>query len=139
MSTRSTRIDDSPSGLAALGVTAFAGFMLAIVGLFQMLQGIAAIGEDEVFVEGVQYVYELDVTTWGWIHLVIGALALVVAIGLLSGTTWGRIGGITLAALGCISNFVFLPYFPWWSLAILTFNVAVIWALSSQLSRDSGV
>ncbi|WP_019146302.1 DUF7144 family membrane protein [Aeromicrobium massiliense] len=136
MTTRTSGFDDSSSGLAAAGVSAFAGFMLAIVGLFQALQGLAAIGQDDIFVDGVAYTYELDVSTWGWIHLALGVLAFVVAIGFLMGAAWGRYAGIVLAVLGCLASFLFLPYYPWWSLAILLFNVAVVWALSTQLSRD---
>lgn len=57
------RAHDSTSGLVALGVTAFAGVMLATVAVFQILEGIAAIAEDTVYVTGIEYVYELDVTT----------------------------------------------------------------------------
>ena len=135
MSTPSSRIDDTPSGVVALGVTAFAGVMLAIVGLFQVLQGVAAIAEDEIFVSGFEYSYEIDLTTWGWIHAIVGAGAFAVAIGILAGQDWGRVAGIVLASLGCVSNFIFLPYFPWWSLAILAFNIAVIWALTMQFRR----
>ncbi|TCI97649.1 hypothetical protein [Aeromicrobium sp. IC_218] len=137
MSTSTSRLDGSTSELVALGVTAFAGFMLAIVGLFQVLQGLAAIGEDEVFVDGPKYTYELDVTTWGWVHLVVGVIAVLVAIGILVGNDVARIAGVVVAALACVSNFVFLPYYPWWSLAIIVFNVAVIWALCTQVSRGT--
>jgi len=135
MSTRSSRIDDTTSGVVALGVTAFAGVLLAVVGVFQLLQGLAAISEDDVFVAGVQYTYEIDLTTWGWIHAIIGVVALAVAVGLLAGQDWARIAGMVLAGVGSVANFVFLPYFPWWSLTLLAFNIAVIWALSLQLGR----
>ena len=135
MSSQSSRIDDSTSGVVALGVTAFAGVMLAIVGVFQLVQGLAAISDDGVFVSGPQYTYEIDLTTWGWIHALVGVVALAVAVGLLAGQDWARIAGMVLAGVGCVANFVFLPYFPWWSLAILAFNIAVIWALSLQLGR----
>lgn len=64
-----------------------------------------------------------------------GVAALAVAVGPLAGQDWARAVGMVMAGIGCVANFVFLPYFPWWSLTILAFNIAVIWALSSQIGR----
>lgn len=125
--------DHSTSGLVAVGTTAFAGVMLATVALFQILEGIAAIAEDTVFVSGLDYVYELDVTTWGWIHLVVGVLGLTTAVGILAGQAWGYVAGIAIATLGAITNFAFLPTYPFWSIVVLAFNLTVIWALCRQL------
>jgi hypothetical protein len=131
------KFDDSTSGMVALGVSAFAGVMLATVGIFQVLQGISAIAEDSIYVTGVKYVYELDVTTWGWIHLVLGVIALVVGIGVLAGQVWGQMAGIPIAVIGAIASFAFLPYNPLWALVVLAFNVFVIWALCTQVSRST--
>ncbi len=131
--------DDSTSGTVALGVVAFAGVMLATVAIFQILQGIAAIAKDSVFVTGIDYVYEFDVTTWGWIHLVLGVIGLVVGIGILAGQTWGRFAGVVIAVLSAVASFAFLPYFPLWCLVILAFNGLVIWALCTQISRRTAL
>ncbi len=84
-------------GPFARGVAVFAGVLLATLAVFQMLEGVAAIAEDEVFVSGIDYLYKLDVTTWGWIHLVIGALALAVGVGILGGRSWALVAGMGLA------------------------------------------
>jgi hypothetical protein len=141
MSTQpSSRFDTtSTKGMVALGTTAFAGVMLCTVAVFTILQGIAAIANDEIFVAGVKYAYKLDITGWGWIHLILGIIGLAVGIGILMGQTWGRISGIVVAALSCLSNFAFLPYYPLWSIVILAFNALVIWALCTQLSGDPQV
>ncbi|MEI5675695.1 MULTISPECIES: DUF7144 family membrane protein [unclassified Nocardioides] len=125
--------DHSTSGLVALGTTAFAGVMLATVALFQILEGIAAIGEDSVFVTGLDYVYKLDVTTWGWIHLVVGVIGLATAVGILAAQPWGYVAGIAIATIGAVTNFAFLPFYPFWSIVVLSFNILVIWALCRQL------
>jgi len=138
-SSRTSHYDTSTKGLVAYGVTAFAGVMLATVAVFQILEGISAIAKDDVLVAGPKYTYKFDVTTWGWIHLILGIIALAVGIGILMGQTWSRVAGIAIAALSCLSNFAFLPYYPVWSLVILSFNAFVIWALCTQLSRDSAV
>jgi hypothetical protein len=136
-SSRTPHYDRSGTGLVALGVSGFAGVMLATVAVFQILEGIAAIAKDDVYVAGIKYAYEFDLTAWGWIHLVVGIIALAVGIGILMGQTWGLVSGIAIAALSCLSNFAFLPYFPVWSLVVLAFNALVIWALFSHLSHDT--
>ncbi|MBO0845391.1 MAG: hypothetical protein J2P22_08260 [Nocardioides sp.] len=135
-----TRYDDpSSKGLVALGVTGFAGVMLCVVAVFTILEGIAAIANDEVYVAGLHWAYRLDITGWGWIHLILGIIGLVVGIGILTGQTWARISGIVVAGLSCLANFAFLPYYPLWSIVILAFNALVIWALCTQLSGDANL
>lgn len=137
MSTQPSRYDTTTSrGVVALGVTGFAGVMLCTVAVFTILEGIAAIANDEVYVRGLHYAYKLDITGWGWIHLILGIIGLAVGIGILMGQTWGRISGIVIAGLSCLANFAFLPYYPIWSMVILAFNALVIWALCVQLSAD---
>ncbi len=77
MSTTSSRRDyeSSTKGACALGGAAFAGVMLTILGAFQALQGIAALATTRSMSAGINYVYEFDLTTWGWIHLVLGLIA----------------------------------------------------------------
>ncbi|HTW14045.1 MAG TPA: hypothetical protein VMF51_02890 [Nocardioides sp.] len=125
--------EKSTKGLVAVGTTAFAGVMLATVAIFQILQGIAALAEDTVFVSGAEYTYEFDVTAWGWIHLVVGIIALLTGIGILGGQRWAMLAGIAIATLAAITNFAFMPYYPFWTIVVLAFNVFVIWALCNQI------
>jgi hypothetical protein len=78
------------------------------------------------------YLFQFDATTWGWIHLVIGLLAAFAGWGLLSGRTWARAAAITLAVLSAIANFLFIPYYPFWSLLIITLDIFVIWAVAAH-------
>jgi hypothetical protein len=119
------------SGMA-VGFTVFAAIMMLMVGVFQALQGLIAIFENEFYVQTRNYLFEFDATTWGWIHLVIGLLVAFAGWGLLSGRTWARVVGITLAALSATANFLFIPYYPFWSLLIITLNIFVIWALTAH-------
>lgn len=125
-----------PPSYLALTTSGFAGTMLIMVGLFQVLQGIAAVAQDTVYLTGVEYVYQLDVSSWGWIHLVVGALALATGIGVLAAKSWAYMVGIALAVVASITNFAFLPYYPIWSVIVLAFNVAVIWSLCTLLAQD---
>jgi hypothetical protein len=121
-------------GAWAVGLTVFASAIMITTGLFQVLAGIVALVDDKFYVRTRNYTYEFDTTTWGWIHLLVGALVVLVGIGVLSGATWARVVGIALVVLSMIENFLFLPHYPFWSLLIIALDVAVIWALSQSMS-----
>ena len=72
----------------AVGTSIGAAVILVTVGIVQFFQGLAAVAENEVFVVGIDYVYQFDLTTWGWIHLVLGALVALVGLALFTGATW---------------------------------------------------
>ena len=134
MSTTTNR--STTSAMVAGGTTAFAGIMLCTVAAFGILQGIAAIASDTVYIEGIQYTYEFDITTWGWIHLVIAIIALGVGVGILANQAWALVAGIAITVLGALGNFAFMPYYPLWSLAIIALDVFIIWALCQQLAHS---
>ena len=92
--TSSPRSYKEPGSGWAFGVATFAGVMLVTVAVFQILEGIAAIAKDDIFVTGVKYAYQFDVTTWGWVHLILGIIGVATGLGLLAGQTWARIVGI---------------------------------------------
>ena len=121
----------------AFGTTTFAGVMLTAAALFQLLEGIAAVADDAVFVKGPEYVYAFDLTTWGWIHIILGAAGVMVGIGILAGQAWARVTGVVIAFFGALGTFAFMPYYPFWALAVLGFYVLVIWALSTQMHADA--
>jgi hypothetical protein len=73
----------------------------------------------------------MDVTTWGWIHLVGGIIVAIAGFSLLSGSLWAKILAIAICALSMIVNFMYIPYYPVWSIVIIALNVAVIWAVAS--------
>ena len=116
----------------AVGFILFAAIMMIMVGVFQALQGLVAIFENEFYVATRNYLFQFDATTWGWIHLVLGLLVALAGWGLLSGRTWARLVAITLAALSATANFFFIPYYPFWALLIITLNIFVIWAVASR-------
>ena len=117
------------SRAAATGIVIFVAVLMAINGIWGIFTGIAAIARDEFFVVAPNYIYEFDATGWGWIHLIIGVLILVVAMALLAGKSWARWPTIALAALQAIAQFFFIPYYPWWAILIIVLDVLIIWAL----------
>ena len=128
---RSTGRTKDPSGLAA-GFTMFAAVMMIMVGVFQAIQGLVGIFENEFYVPTRNYLFQFDATTWGWTHLLLGLLVAFAGWGLLSGRTWARVVGVTLAALSATVNFLFLPYYPLWAILIIAVDIFVIWALTAH-------
>jgi hypothetical protein len=116
----------------AVGFIMFAAIMMIMAGLFQALQGLVAIFENEFYVATRNYLFQFDATTWGWIHLLLGLVVAFAGYGLLSGRTWARAAAITLAVLSATANFLFIPYYPFWSLLIITLNIFVIWAVAAH-------
>lgn len=94
----------------ALGGTVFAAWMMIVAGAWQVLVGIAAIAKGDFFVAGENYAYDLDITGWGWIHLIIGAVAVAIGLSLFTGTNWARALGVAIAIASLISNFMWLPF-----------------------------
>ncbi|UGS38397.1 DUF7144 family membrane protein [Capillimicrobium parvum] len=129
MSDVSTGPDRPVSGWAR-GAATFAGVILALIGVFQLINGLQAIIHDDFFVVGEHYTFDLDTTVWGWIHLVIGIVMLLTAFGLFTRAGWAAVAGIIFAGLSAIANFFFIPYYPVWSIVIIALDVWVIWALT---------
>ena len=94
--------------------------------------GLVGILENEFYLATRSYLFQFDATTWGWIHLLIGLLVAFAGWGLLSGRTWARTVAIILAVLSAIANFLFIPYYPFWSLLIITLDIFVIWAVTAH-------
>lgn len=123
---------------AAVGFIAFAAMIMFMAGGFQIIAGLVAIFTNEFYVATPRYLLQFDVTSWGWIHLLVGLIVVGAGSGLLSGRTWARVVGVTLAMLSALANFAFIPYYPIWSLIIITLNVFIIWALVAH-GRDIAV
>ncbi|HEX6468388.1 MAG TPA: hypothetical protein VF069_04780 [Streptosporangiaceae bacterium] len=120
---------------AAVGLTAFAAALMIVSGLWAALLGISALAKDHVFVVAPQYTYKINVSGWGWIHLILGIIVLIGGICLLMGQTWARILAIILAVLSAVAQFLFLPYYPLWSILIIALDILIIWAVLTGGTR----
>ena len=114
----------------ATSAVTFAATMMVLLGVFQAIEGLAAIIDDQYFVVVRGYAFDLDTTTWGWIHLILGLAMLAAGIGLFYRTVWAGVATLVLAVLSAVNNFFFIPYQPVWSLLVIGLNVWVIWALT---------
>jgi hypothetical protein len=115
----------------AVGGLIFAGAIMLTAGIFQAIAGFTAILNDTFFVVGNNYAFKLDVTTWGWIHLV---LAIVVAAAgaalLFTRRRWAGVVAIIVAMISAFENFLFLPYYPFWAVLMIALDIWVIWAVT---------
>jgi hypothetical protein len=117
------------SGWALGGVT-FAAVLMILVGVFQAIAGLAAIIDDDFFVVTRNYTFEIDTTSWGWIHLILGVLVGLTGFALLAGRAWAAVVTVVMASVSAISNFFFIPYYPFWSLLMIALACWVIWAVT---------
>ena len=119
-----------PRSGMAVGFTIFAAVMLMMIGIFHFIAGLVAIFENEFFVVAPNYVFEFDVTTWGWIHLIGGIVVMFAGFSLFNGAVWARSIGVLAAVISGVANFMWLPYYPVWSSLMIAVDVIVIWALT---------
>jgi hypothetical protein len=112
------------------GWIGFAGVMMILGGILNAFYGFVAIVNDEWVVWGNRTSVYLDISQWGWVHLVVGLVVLLCGIGLFSGNVLARTVGVIIAAVSLISNFFFMPAYPFWAITVIVIDVLVIWALT---------
>ncbi|MFF4396337.1 hypothetical protein [Streptomyces sp. NPDC001480] len=129
--------DRYDSGAMISGLPLFAGATLMLSGPLSILLGVTGIAQDTLF-SSPRYVYRFDLTAWGWLHLVIGLGLVVAGMGVLLGRSWGRGAGVTMGAVSLITQFMFIPYYPVWSIIVMTLDLLIVWALSRSLLEAGG-
>ena len=77
--------------------------MMIMIGFWHAIAGLVALFENEFYVVGAQYVFEFDVTTWGWIHLILGGVVILAGVALFSGAVWARTIGVILAVVSAVA------------------------------------
>jgi hypothetical protein len=110
------------------GWVAFAAIMLALAGLWNVLQGILAIGDSRVYVLDSVFIFS-NLNTWGWIILILGAIQLVAGFTVLSGSELGRWLGIGAAFVNSIGQLFWMPAYPLWALTMFAVDMIIIYAL----------
>jgi hypothetical protein len=125
-------VSDTAGSTWAGGLSIFASSMMIVLGVFECFEGLVAVVDgDEFLLTPRDYVVQLDTTTWGWTHLVLGAVVAVTGALIIAGKTFARYVGIGIVSLSALANFLWIPYYPLWALVVLTIDVTVIWALAS--------
>ncbi|MGA9874811.1 MAG: hypothetical protein WBQ21_03290 [Solirubrobacteraceae bacterium] len=116
------------------GWVMFAGIMIMIAGTMNLLYGIAAIANSSFYVANTHFVFG-ELKTWGWIVTLIGAIQIVVGIGVWMKAQWARWTGVFIASLNGIAQLAFIPAYPWLSLAIFSLDMLVIYGLVAHGRR----
>jgi hypothetical protein len=119
-----------------LGMVIFAAVLLLVVGLFNVIDGIAAIANSHLFVANAHYVIG-DLRAWGWVALILGLLQLLAGVGVLVGNQAARWFGVGIIGLNLIGQLFFVPAYPFWSLAIIAMDVIALYALCAYGSRSN--
>ncbi|WP_203634693.1 hypothetical protein [Streptomyces sp. SID10815] len=116
-------------GASTDSASLFAGAALMLSGPLSILLGVTGIAQDTLF-SPPGYVYRFDLTAWGWLHLAIGLALVAAGLGILAGRSWGRGAGIAVAGVSLITQFMFIPYYPVWSIVVMVLDLVIVWALS---------
>jgi len=124
---------DSPgqqrtNSTGAVGVLTFAGLLMIMVGIFHAIQGVVALFNNSFYVVGEEYLFKVDVTAYGWIHIILGLVVAGAGFGLFRGAVWARTVAVVVASVSMVASFVSIPYYPIWSVMLIVFDVFVIWA-----------
>ncbi len=107
-----------------------AGVLMMVGGALGFLNGLAVIIHKAFFVTpNSSYPYHWNITSWGWTELILGAVVFVAGICVLTGMVWARVVGVILAVLSAVASFLFIPYYPVWSIILVAIDVYIIWAL----------
>ena len=113
------------------GWITFAAIIAITMGAYEAIMGLVAIFNDEYYLVGKNgLVVELDYTVWGWVHLIVGLLAVAGGLALMQGRSWGRMVVIGLAALSGLLNLGFLSAYPVWCTILIALDVIIIYALT---------
>ena len=125
-----TTREPAVSGWAIGGIT-FAGTMLILIGMFQAIDGLVAIFNDEYFaVTKSGLIITADYTVWGWVHLLGGVIIIAAGVAVFTGQVWARSIGVLMAVISAVINIAFLSAYPIWSTIMITLDILVIWALT---------
>jgi hypothetical protein len=107
----------------------FAGVLLLVAGVLNIIWGIAAIGDSKFFTANATYIIS-GLHTWGWITLILGVLELVAAFSLWSGGEFGRWFGIIVGSLNAIAALLSIGAYPLWALAVFALSIIIVYKLA---------
>lgn len=119
-----------------LGLVFFAAMILLVVGIFNLIDGIAAVANSHLFIANAHYVIG-DLRAWGWTVLILGILQMAAGAGVMVGNQAARWAGIVLIGLNLISQLFFIPAYPFWALVIIALDVFALYGLCVYGGREN--
>jgi hypothetical protein len=114
----------------------FAATMMIVIGIWQAISGLVAIFGHVGYSVPANYSLNWSLNTWGWFYLIIGILVFLSGLALFSGRTWAALVAIFLASFSAITNFFYIPYYPFWSIVVIALDVFIIWSLAKVASAE---
>ena len=118
------------------GWLTFAGVLLLTLGTLNAIDGIAAISKAHFYVGNAHYVFG-DLKTWGWVVLCLGALQLLVGLGVFAKNQFARWTGVAVLSLNAIAQLLMMPAYPFWSLSIFAVDILAVYALIAYGNRTA--
>jgi len=113
------------------GFIGFAALMLVVIGCFHAVAGLVAIFKDGYYaVPDKNLMVSVDYTAWGWVHLILGVVAVFTAVGMFAGSTWARVVAVMFAVVSALVNLAFLDAKPILATMIIAFDIVLIWAVT---------
>jgi hypothetical protein len=119
-----------------LGLVIFSAVLLAVIGFFNLLDGIAAIASSHIFIAGTRYVVG-DLRVWGWVMTISGAVQLIAALGVWAGNQLARWFAVAVVRLNAIAQMFFTPAYRFWSLLIIALDIVALRGLCARGSREN--
>jgi hypothetical protein len=114
------------------GWITFAGVMMILAGSLNLFYGIVAAVNDEWVVFTNRANVYLDISEWGWVHIIVGAVVLISGLGLFSGNILARTIAVVVASISLVVNFFFIPVYPLWAITVIVIDLLVIWAVTAH-------
>jgi hypothetical protein len=133
--TQATRTQMDTGGIGSRtpsGWAFFAGILLFMIGVFNIIWGLTALFNDEALTVGEQGLIVWDFTTWGWIHLILGIVLICTGLGLFAGREWARWTAIFFVMVNAFAQIGWMATYPLWSVLIITLDIIIIYQLTAR-------
>ena len=115
------------------GWLTFAGVTALVVGGYNLLSGIAAVSDDDVLAaQATKVLYGIDLTSWGWLWLLVGALQILGGVLVLRRNWWGVAIGVSMAGISALITVFVIFVVPLWAIAVLALDALVLYGLLSS-------
>ena len=112
------------------GWVVFGGVMLMLMGGLNIIQGLVAVFDKGYYlVTQNGLVVDVNYNVWGWGQIILGAVGVLVGLGLLAGNMAARIVGVIVACVSALVNMAFIAAYPIWSVIVIALDVIIIFAI----------
>jgi hypothetical protein len=107
----------------------FAAVVVITTGVFNLIEGLVGLFDSDFYLVRPNDILVLDLTGWGWVHVVVGSLVALAGVALFAGAAWARPFTVVLATVNAVTQLVFIAVYPVWSLIVIALCFVVIWAV----------